>query len=69
MRSHPVKLLLLFVLSLIFITAYFLRQREDQIRLIVRGDNMGFSHAANLGSIKAYREGILTAVEIRVPGK
>ncbi len=30
---------------------------------------MGFSHASNAGCIKAYQEGILTAVEVMVPGK
>lgn len=28
---------------------------------------MGFSHAANVGCIKSYQEGILTAVEVMVP--
>ena len=28
---------------------------------------MGFSHYANVGCIKAYQEGILTAVEVMVP--
>ena len=37
------------------------------IRLIVRGDDMGFSHAGNLGIIKAYKEGIEKSIEVIVP--
>lgn len=36
-------------------------------RLIVRGDDMGFSHSGNLALIKAYREGIESAIEVIVP--
>jgi len=61
------KLLAVFYLILFILIIYFVRNRDGQIRLIVRGDDMGFSHAANVGCIKAYQEGILTAVEIMVP--
>jgi predicted glycoside hydrolase/deacetylase ChbG (UPF0249 family) len=36
-------------------------------RLIVRGDDMGYSHAGNEAIIKAYKEGIQTSIEIIVP--
>jgi CubicO group peptidase (beta-lactamase class C family)/predicted glycoside hydrolase/deacetylase ChbG (UPF0249 family) len=36
-------------------------------RLIVRGDDMGFSHSANLALIKSYREGIETSIEVIAP--
>ena len=36
-------------------------------RLIVRGDDMGFSHSANQALIKSYREGIETSIEVIVP--
>ncbi len=36
-------------------------------RLIVRGDDMGFSHAANEALIQAFREGIETSIEVIVP--
>lgn len=42
-------------------------QSQDQIRLIVRGDDIGSTHAANLGCIKSYQEGIMRSVEIMVP--
>jgi predicted glycoside hydrolase/deacetylase ChbG (UPF0249 family) len=36
-------------------------------RLIVRADDMGYSHAGNEAILKSYREGIATSVEIIVP--
>lgn len=36
-------------------------------RLIVRGDDMGFSHSGNLALVKSYREGIETSIEVIVP--
>src|SRR4030095_4514096 len=36
-------------------------------RLIVRGDDMGFSHSGNLALIKSYRDGIETSIEVIVP--
>lgn len=38
-----------------------------EIRLIVRADDIGSSHAANLACIKSYREGIARSVEVMVP--
>lgn len=42
-------------------------QEQQPIRLIIRGDDIGSSHAANLGCIQSYREGIMRSVEIMVP--
>ncbi len=39
----------------------------DGIRLIVRGDDIGSTHAANLACIQSYREGIVRSVELMVP--
>lgn len=36
-------------------------------RLIIRGDDMGFSHSANEALIKCYEEGIETSIEVIVP--
>jgi len=44
------------------------QDRESEIRLIVRGDDMGSSHAANVAGIQAYREGVVRTVEVMVPG-
>ncbi len=43
-------------------------ERQDEIRLVVRADDMGSSHAANVACIQAYREGIVRTVEVMVPG-
>jgi predicted glycoside hydrolase/deacetylase ChbG (UPF0249 family) len=68
MKKIPArKFLTLVYLILFIIIIYFLWNRDGQIRLIVRGDDMGFSHYANVGCIKAYQQGILTAVEVMVP--
>jgi predicted glycoside hydrolase/deacetylase ChbG (UPF0249 family) len=37
------------------------------IRLIVRGDDMGFSHSGNEALIKCFREGIETSIEVIAP--
>ena len=39
-------------------------QKSETVRLIVRGDDMGFSHAANEAIIECYKNGIMTSVEI-----
>lgn len=40
---------------------------DGAIRLIVRGDDIGSSHAANLACIQSFREGIVRSVEVMVP--
>lgn len=37
------------------------------VRMIIRGDDMGFSHSGNEALIKSYREGIQTSIEVIVP--
>ncbi len=39
----------------------------DAIRLIVRGDDIGSSHTANVACIRCCREGIVTSLEVMVP--
>lgn len=41
--------------------------QEKEIRLIVRGDDMGFSHSGNEAMAKCYKEGIETTIEIIAP--
>jgi len=41
--------------------------QQTPIRLIVRGDDMGYSHAGNEGLIKCAKEGIETSIEVIVP--
>jgi len=38
-----------------------------EIRLVVRGDDMGSSHTANVACIQAFKEGIMRTVEVMVP--
>lgn len=40
------------------------QSQTDPIRPIVRGDDMGFSHAANEAIIACYEQGIMTTVEV-----
>jgi predicted glycoside hydrolase/deacetylase ChbG (UPF0249 family) len=40
---------------------------QQEIRLLVRGDDIGSTHAANLACIDAYQKGIVRSVEIMVP--
>jgi len=42
-------------------------QKDIGIDLIVRGDDMGFSHAGNEAIIKCFKEGIETSIEVIVP--
>jgi len=43
------------------------RQAADQIKLIVRADDIGSSHAANVACIRSFRDGIARSVEVMVP--
>jgi len=58
---------LLCLLVLLGLSSSALVAGEDRIRLIVRGDDMGSSHASNLACIEAYENGIMTSVEVMVP--
>lgn len=40
---------------------------DDQIRLIIRVDDMGCSHATNTGILETFEKGIATSVEVMVP--
>ena len=40
---------------------------KGEIRLIVRGDDIGSCHTANIACIQCYREGIMRTVEVMVP--
>jgi chitin disaccharide deacetylase len=42
--------------------------RRAPIRLVVRADDMGSSHAANLACIQSYQEGIVRSIEVMAPG-
>jgi len=52
---------LFIVLSLSFAKA------QAPTRLIIRGDDMGYTHSGNEALIKSYKEGIETSIEVIVP--
>jgi predicted glycoside hydrolase/deacetylase ChbG (UPF0249 family) len=55
-------------LALMVGTALFsCAQPSDAPRLIVRGDDMGYSHSGNEALIRCSREGIQTSIEVIVP--
>ena len=41
---------------------------EPKIQLVVRADDLGSSHTANVACIQAYRQGIVRTTEVMVPG-
>jgi len=41
--------------------------QDKVISLIVRGDDIGSCHAANVACIRSYKEGIVTSLELMVP--
>lgn len=53
-------------LSLIAISCQYTTAQQPA-RLIVRGDDMGFSHSGNQALIKTYKEGIERSIEVIVP--
>ena len=40
---------------------------ENEVYLLVRGDDIGSSHAANVGCIESFRNGIMRSVELMPP--
>ncbi|MBM1105462.1 polysaccharide deacetylase family protein [Aurantibacter crassamenti] len=52
-----------------FIIVHFslLNAQKNGPKLIVRGDDMGYSHSGNLALLKSYKEGIETSIEVIVP--
>jgi predicted glycoside hydrolase/deacetylase ChbG (UPF0249 family) len=57
----------IFLAALIFIFSNTIYAQTKPARLIIRGDDMGFSHAGNLGIIESYKNGIEKSVEVLVP--
>ncbi len=56
----------LFCLAMFFCSLVSCAQKKE-IRLLVRGDDMGFSHSGNEALIKCYKEGIEKSIEVIVP--
>lgn len=64
--QHLYFLLLLFIC---YTTQLFAQSREPdkRIRLIIRGDDMGCSHAVNEACLASYGQGIMRSVEVMAP--
>lgn len=56
---------LIFILSMLFLNSPFNVEAQSP-KLIVRADDMGSSHSANLAIQKSYTDGIVTSVEVMV---
>ncbi|MBN1998195.1 ChbG/HpnK family deacetylase [candidate division KSB1 bacterium] len=57
-----------FMLAVLFFFLVFVptfaQQADGEIRLLIRGDDMGSSHASNLACIECYQNGIMRSVEL-----
>ncbi len=59
------KKILLTIISALLINLLFAQTKP--VRLVVRGDDMGFAHSGNEALIKCYKEGIERSIEVLVP--
>ncbi len=57
----------LFSISFLILISTTLFAQNNEIKLIIRGDDIASSHAANIGCIESYQEGIMTTVELMPP--
>ncbi len=55
------------MLLLVWLSSVLLLQAQQKTRLIVRGDDMGYTHSGNLALMKCYKQGIETSIEVIVP--
>jgi len=58
---------LVFSLSLVTVFTCNAFSQQKSIRLLVRGDDMGYSHAGNVALIDCYKNGIERSIEVIVP--
>src|SRR5882762_9239451 len=49
-----------------FYTCIITNTRQKATRLVIRGDDMGYTHSGNEALIKCYKEGIETSIEVIV---
>lgn len=56
------------MLGLFLLLVLNILAQEPPTRLLVRIDDMGFSHAANIACIETYQKGMAQSVEVIVPG-
>src|SRR5271167_4712203 len=55
------------IISLLFSSfLIFSFAQQNAIRLVIRGDDMGYTHSGNEAIIKCYKEGIESSIEVLV---
>jgi len=52
------------LLTMFMFSMSYSQDSDREIKLIIRGDDIGCSHAANIGCIDSYKNGIMRSVEI-----
>lgn len=55
------------ILFFIFLSVSVIAQAQQPTRLIVRADDMGYSHSGNIALIASYKKGITKSIEVIVP--
>lgn len=55
------------ILLTLFLTVLALQPVDQEIRLIVKGDDMGAAHGINTATIAAFTQGVLTTTNVLVP--
>jgi len=68
MKKHPFPFIIILILCFLGVAcAPSPEVTKEPIQLIVRGDDLGMTHACNMAVKKAFEEGILTCSSILVP--
>ena len=52
----------------LLLAAFALQTSPAEIRLIVKGDDMGAAHGINTATVEAFKQGVLTTTNVIVPG-
>lgn len=55
------------VVVLLLLISIIIKAQDKTIRLIIRGDDMGYAHAGNEALIECYKNGIEKSIEVIVP--
>jgi len=61
---------LVLALTLLFVSVFSFSQENkpaDEIQLLIRADDIGSFHAANVACIESYQNGIARSVELMAP--
>jgi predicted glycoside hydrolase/deacetylase ChbG (UPF0249 family) len=67
LQHKPVIMNKCLLLAMAVFSAIFSLAQPRPARLIVRGDDMGFSHSGNLALVRTWKEGISRSIEVIVP--